>query len=72
MLMDVNIISFIIKYVGFWGGIIWMPILAYILGEIFESLLRGGKEPTKGGVLGIFVGLIFWLIMMSPKLAALF
>ena len=67
-----NIISFIINYVGFWGGIVWMPILGYIFGEIFESLLKGGKKPTKGGILGVLVGLVLWLFMISPRLAALF
>jgi hypothetical protein len=68
----VNIISFIINYIGYWGGIVWMPYLGFIFGEMFESLLSGGKEPTKSGVIGLFVGLILWLIMVFPRLAALF
>jgi hypothetical protein len=68
MFVNVNIIDFFIKYVGFWGGAVWMPILGYLLGEMLESLLSGGKKPTKGGGLGLLVGLGFWVLLILPRL----
>jgi hypothetical protein len=68
MIANVNIIDFFIKYVGFWGGVVWMPILGYLLGEMLESLLSGGKKPTKGGGLGLLVGLGFWVLLILPRL----
>ena len=66
--MDSDIIFFIINYVGYLGGVIWMPILGYMVGQGIESLIVLNKKPAVGGFLGALAGLGFWVIFILPRL----
>jgi len=72
MFTGIDWVYYFIYYVGYWGGIVWMPILGYYVGELFESFLLAGKKPKSGGILGAVVGLVFWFAMISPRLTSLF
>ncbi len=70
--MDPDYIFFFINYVGYLGGVLWMPALGYLLGQGIESVIFLNKKPVIGGFLGALAGLAFWLIFILPKLNYLF
>jgi len=70
--MDNDYINFFINYVGYLGGVVWMPILGYLIGQGIESLIFLNKKPVVGGFLGALVGLGFWIIFLLPRLNFLF
>lgn len=70
--MDADFIFFFINYIGYLGGVVWMPILGYLLGQGIESLIFGGKKQRVGGFLGTIVGLGLWFIFALPRLDYLF
>jgi hypothetical protein len=72
MLAGTDFIYYFINYVGYWGGVVWMPILGYFFGELIESLLLRSKKQKTGGLLGAVVGLVFWIVMISPRIATFF
>jgi hypothetical protein len=66
--MDKDIFYFVINYIGYLGGVVWMPLLGYMLGQGIESLIVLNKKPVFGGFLGALVGLGLWIIFILPKL----
>jgi hypothetical protein len=68
MVRDGDFIFLFLNYVGYLGGVIWMPILGYLIGQGIESLIYGGKKQSAGGILGGLAGLGFWLIFILPRL----
>jgi hypothetical protein len=70
--MGTDYLFFFINYVGYLGGVIWMPILGYFIGQGIESLIVLNKKPVVGGFLGALGGLVFWIIFILPRLDYLF
>lgn len=70
--MGTDYLFFFINYVGYLGGVIWMPALGYLLGQGVESLIVLNKKPVIGGFLGALAGLGFWIIFVLPRLDYLF
>jgi hypothetical protein len=70
--MGTDFIFFFINYVGYLGGVVWMPILGYLIGQGLESLIFLNKKPVVGGILGALVGLGAWIIFVLPRLDYLF
>jgi hypothetical protein len=66
--MGTDYIFFFINYVGYLGGVIWMPVLGYYLGQGIESLIVLNKKPVVGGFLGALAGLFLWIIFVLPRL----
>ena len=70
--MGTDFIFFFINYVGYLGGVVWMPFIGFLLGQAIESAIFLNKKPVAGGFLGALVGLVIWLIFFLPKLVYLF
>lgn len=62
-----DLIYIFINYVGYLGGVIWIPVLGYLIGQGIESVIFLSKKPVVGGFLGAVVGLLIWIIFILPR-----
>jgi hypothetical protein len=65
------IVLYLLFFIGCLGGAIWMPIVGWIIGQIFvkkEKALQNVK-PVLGGIIGAIIGFVIWLVYVLPNLS---